>query len=282
MPSLAQPVEEIQSITSGNGKNKPQKPLSEKTNLAKYSTATPFFETETQKNNLQTMQTAAVKTNSLSINEEGIPLINSMTFRGPEKNKSKPIGVATVENLMVSQIEGLPENIKKSGSGARLGVFTEDRNFMRKNSTTKDLPELITTPSKSKNTSTPNLEAKDTTGWHHVVVDNTIKSLTGIGSERTIEDKLIAKNSSREQNQCTDLEPPVQNYYQPASKIIITGPEEPTHVAETLVVNVAGDNGGLIMVNGENYLQSENLAVEEAQLKEFDMTSASNVERNEI
>jgi hypothetical protein len=228
------------------------------------------------------MHTAAVKTNSLSVNEEGIPLINSMTFRGPEKNKSKPIGVATVENLMVSQMEGLPENIKKCGSRALLWVCPEDRNFMRKNSTTQDLPELITTPSKSKNSSSPNLEAKDTTGWHHVVVDNTIKSLTGIGSERTIEDKLIAKNSFREQNQCTDLEPPVKNYYQPASKIIITGPEEPTHRAETLVVNVAGDNGGLIIVNGENYLQWENLAVEEAQVKEFDMTSASNVERNEI
>jgi hypothetical protein len=228
------------------------------------------------------MHTAAVKTNSLSINEEGIPLIGSMTFRGPEKYKSKPIGVATVENLMVSLREGLPENIKKSGSGARLGDCSEDRNLLRKNSTTQDLPELITTPTRSKNSSTPNLDAKGTTGWHHVIVDNTVKSLKGVGSERTIGDQLTAKKSSREQNQCMDLEPPVQNYYQPASKIIITGPEEPTHVALTLVVNVAGDNGGLISVNGGNYPQRENLAVEEARVKEFDMTSASNVERNKI
>lgn len=254
----------MQSIASGNGKNKPPKPPSEKTNLAIYSTATPFFETETVKINPQTMHTGVVKTNSSSNIEEGIPRNVSMTFRGPEKDK--PVFMSTVGNLMASIMEGLGENTKKGGPGALLGVAPEERNFIRKNSTTQDLPELITTPTRSKNSSTPNLDNKVTVMGHHVIVENSVKSLKGVGSEKNSKDQLTAKNSS------LDLKPPMQNYDRPRSKIIVTAPEEPTQVTVTLVVDVTR----------ENYSQRENLEIEDAQVKELDMTSASNVERNEI
>jgi hypothetical protein len=210
------------------------------------------------------MHTCLVKTNSFSNNEEGIPRNVSMTFRGP--GKDKPVVMSTVGDLMASIMAGLPENTKKGGSGALLGVAPEEKNSIRKNSTTQVLPEIITTPTRSKNSTIPNLDAKETVGGHHIIVKNTVKSLKGLSSEKNSGDQLTAKIPS------LDLKPPVQNYDRPGSKIIVTAPEEPTHVTVTLVVDVAG----------ENYPQRGNLVIEEAQVKEFDMTSASNVERNEI